>query len=289
MPFGSNLFKESCLVVRFLLRGKSAVIGTGLLFALGVAMIYGDDFVLGMLALTFAGVWGIAAWLVSEELEKRKPSRPRKPKYTALQGYRQARVRYFFWKLSIPAAIVFMLVLSGVFANNKREKKILKELHGVLLPDHDPDLEGPCKPEGNQLAIRIGSNSVTTDSFPLTVIKAGGIPVLTMDRLPDGRISTTLDVRDQDGKIIVRLDKEGFVVNPNNYLSVRRPDKSSLEVIDQYGNEALKARYRNRRFFDITARINSNGRTIDLGNLMVSGTCVYNFKLGPDAAIIALP
>ncbi len=40
------------------------------------------------------------------------------------------------------------------------------------------------------------------------------------------------------------MDKEGFVVNRNNFLEVKR-NKSSLKIIDEYGNEVLKVRYLN--------------------------------------------
>ena len=48
-----------------------------------------------------------------------------------------------------------------------------------------------------------------------------------------------------DGKIVASIKNNFFDVNPNNTLTRRRPDASTLEVIDEFGKQALKMRFMN--------------------------------------------
>jgi len=47
-----------------------------------------------------------------------------------------------------------------------------------------------------------------------------------------------MDVKGEDGRLIARLNGNGFVINRNNYLEMQRPDRTRLIVYDQNGNEA---------------------------------------------------
>ena len=59
----------------------------------------------------------------------------------------------------------------------------------------------------------------------------------------------SVDIRDKHNEIVVRLDKDGFVVNRNYILYMLRPDKSTILIKDAYGKEMLYARYMNPREF----------------------------------------
>lgn len=91
-------------------------------------------------------------------------------------------------------------------------------------------------------------NAALITTFPHTVIEVEHdkvkTPVLSLARSQSGVITVLLDMRSKDGRIIARMDKDGFVVNRNNFLEMKK-DKSSLKIIDEYGSEVLKVRYLN--------------------------------------------
>ena len=68
--------------------------------------------------------------------------------------------------------------------------------------------------------------------------------VLTLTRQGNNAIAVNLDIRSGDGKVIVRMDRDGYVVNRNNILSIKK-NKSSLTVLDLYGREVLGIEYLN--------------------------------------------
>jgi hypothetical protein len=76
------------------------------------------------------------------------------------------------------------------------------------------------------------------------VVNSTRLPAVQLDRLPDGLLVVLLDVRSANGKIIARMNRDGFVANRNNYMEMKR-DKSSLTIIDEYGQEVLRVRYLN--------------------------------------------
>jgi hypothetical protein len=127
MPSKKTFGSEILRVVRFLLRTKPAEIGATFLSAVGLQMIYGDDYILGITTLSFSAIWGISAWWLSDKLQEYKPQPPKKQKYTKIQKYKRDIQRYLFWKFSVPLVIVAVLVPLALLTNNKREEKILKQ------------------------------------------------------------------------------------------------------------------------------------------------------------------
>jgi hypothetical protein len=158
-------------------------------------------------------------------------------------------------------------------------------MFGVLIPANDPEPLGkPCALTDDELGIYIGNGfSVKAHRFPLSVVTIAERPVVVIDRNQDGSVNLSMDIRSEDGKIIARLSKNEFVVNQNNYLSMKRPDRSSLIIVDQYGNEVLRARYLNRRAFRVTGRLNSAGRTVDLSDSYIHNIC-FDILHGPEGA-----
>jgi hypothetical protein len=132
-----------------------------------------------------------------------------------------------------------------------------ESLSGKLVPGHDPTPDNICgKGSNDSVLVFLGKeeshNAVLVSQFPHTVLAIGlpGInptPVLRLERSTNGELIVDLDIRSHDGKIITRLDKDGFVVNGNNVLKMNKdPRGHYLVVIDQYGKEALNIKYINR-------------------------------------------
>ncbi len=216
-------------------------------------MIYGGDFMLGLIALILTGAWGIAAWFLSEELKRRKPQPPRKQKYRQIQKYKFARQRYLFWKFSIPIGIVFLLMLSARFVNEKRQEKMLSEFEGFLLPMNEPDPPSFCHPTNvDALKLFIGPNEVYSSRFPFVVLRVYGKNRVVIDRDAGGKIALSVDILDQQGKMIVTFEKGHFTVVHSNILDMKRPNSGTLIVRDQYKNEVLDVRYLNKRSLQIS-------------------------------------
>jgi hypothetical protein len=121
-------------------------------------------------------------------------------------------------------------------------------------------------------------NTVLVTQFPRTVVAIKDVgPAITLDRSDDGSISVEMDIRSKDRRIIARLDKNGFVVNRNNFLEMRK-DKSNRVVTDEYGAEVLNAHYLNRNAFVLKGVLTYPDRNpipIKLGPRM-SGVCLAN-------------
>ena len=113
---------------------------------------------------------------------------------------------------------------------------------------------------------------------------------LTLDRDPKNRgINVTMDVFGADEKIVVGIEKNEFTVNPNNYYRMKRPDKSTLVVLDQYKKEVLNIRYLNRRAIKLSAllyypgvqgpiEIDDDGIKVETG--LVSDSCSLGLAKG---------
>jgi hypothetical protein len=89
-----------------------------------------------------------------------------------------------------------------------------------------------------------GSNSTLVRDFPFYVLSSATLgPLITLKRSSDGLVVIVMDVKDKDGKVVVRLDDNGYVIGSR--LLISRPDKSTLVVYDEYGQKAIEVHYLN--------------------------------------------
>jgi hypothetical protein len=151
----------------------------------------------------------------------------------------------------------------GVLAKQQQlyehEEQVAESLNGQLIPANEKTPPNACPPVPSDGAIVMvgdlkAQNASVFSKFPHTIIvseRRG--PVLVVDKTPSGSLALVLDLRSNDGKIIARIDKNGFVLNRNNYLEVKR-DKSSLIIIDEYGTEVLNIRYINSRAIAVSGK-----------------------------------
>lgn len=113
--------------------------------------------------------------------------------------------------------------------------------------------------------------------------------VVVVDRLEDGAMAILLDLRSEAGRVVASLDKDAFMVNRNNILEMKRPDRNTLIVVDQSKRQAIKARYLNRQAFSIEGAVFVPGRgIISLGNPLnmaqFDGNCMSQ-SFGPMVGI----
>lgn len=277
-------------IARFLLRREPAGFGATALFSVGLAMIYGDDFILGIVFLALAGIWAIGAWLVSEELQKRKPQPPMKSKYEKIKKYRHARRGYLFWKWSIPAGIIGALMLSALFVDVKRQEKLLHEYQGVLRAANDPDPPSFCADiPGDAVKVFMGRNEGWGRQFPFTVLRVRGKDRIVIDRDRSGALALSTDIFDKEGRVVVTFEHGRFTVVQSNILDMKRPDRSTLIVRNQFKDEVLNVRYLNKHSVQFSGLLQypEFGQLRIPKTVAVSGFCAGG-SVGPDGSVIAL-
>jgi hypothetical protein len=129
------------------------------------------------------------------------------------------------------------------------EEELAEALRGKLTPGNDPTPANYCDPpQVGDVVVMFGNeeqhNTALVSRFPHIVLesRAHG-PVVTLDR--DGAlVAVVLDMKSADGKIIARLNSNGWVVNRNNVLSANK-DAHGLEILDEFGADVLSVRYLN--------------------------------------------
>jgi len=155
-----------------------------------------------------------------------------------------------------PKAVMDKLdeIQQGMRAANLKAE--LTTFNGWLEPAGEPIPAHSCGtvPDDVMLLFLGNRGNVTeVNRFPHTVINVRGGRALQLDRSPAGLITPIIDIRSADNRIIVQMNsKDGFAVNQSNSLLMKRPDKSTLVVEDQYGNEVLNAHYINEHAFQLT-------------------------------------
>ncbi len=267
---------EARNIFKFPLKNKPAEICAPTVFAVGLAMIYGDDFVSGFISVCLAGAWAMAAWLLSDELARKKPTPPRKQKYIRVEKYKEARKRYLIWKFSIPAGIIVVVALGAAFADQKREEKLLKEYAGFLLPGDEPDPPSFCSASVNPDALKmfIGRNEAFSNKFPFIVLRVSKQDRIVVERDDSGRIALNMDILDDSGKVIVSFEHGRFTVVQGNILDMKRT-KSTLVVRDQYKKEVLNVRYLNKKSLQFSGSLHYPGTgLVVLPSSAVDGICV---------------
>ena len=162
------------------------------------------------------------------------------------------------------------------------EEKLAESFSGKIVAGSAPTPPNACGtniPEGT-VVVAIGTSAFKVTVFPHTVLVINGRPALELVRLNQDVIAPVLDVRGQDGRIVARFDEDGYVVG--NHLAVKRPDSSTLSVIDEFGKEAINIKYPNKHIIVIKGSMNYNGKEVNLSRIGLSNICLINRGNGPD-------
>lgn len=286
-----DLVSELSRMCRFLLGETPTLVGAPLLFTAGLTMIYGDDFLLGTIVVCLTAAWGIAGWWLSSELQRRKPQLPKKQRYALIEKYKQGRHRFLLWKFAIPLPIVAAMGLSVLLVNGRRQAKILREYEGFLMPADKPDPPSFCSGDKtlfgvgkDALKVFMGRNEAFSSHFPFVVLRVHKKDRIVIDRDETGRIALSMDILDSQGRVVVTFEKGHFTVVQANILDMKRPDRSTLIVRDQYKNEVLNIRYLNKKSLLVSGVL----RYPDEGPIMipmapaVDGICVGNSQVAFD-------
>jgi len=226
----------------------------------GIALSNGGDyfFLCAYVSSVCAYLWSLGTWVTSDTFDKtrRLSSRERR-------GLESAPILRKWAGLFGVAGITLLFLLSCWITYSVRERKSLESLAGRLYPSDDPTPPNACVTpiSPKSVLLVIGENAVVVDTFPHSVVSVRGKDYLSIDRDADGIISLSLDIKGPDGRLIVRMNREGFAVNANNYLQMKRPDKSTLQVTDQYGDLVVDAKYSNRQSFILNGSVRLDPRS----------------------------
>jgi hypothetical protein len=161
------------------------------------------------------------------------------------------------------------------------EEELAESLSGRLIPANDPMPENRCSSflKPSDVLVRIGipemENFAVVRSLPATVLAipaaydagrdgplAGiGIgygapiePIFGLARLDDGTLVIKMTIRSSDHHIIAKLDENGFVVNRNQILEMKRDEHSLRLVDDMDGEEIINIRYLNPRAISVQGK-----------------------------------
>lgn len=187
------------------------------------------------------------------------------------------------------------------------EREMSEIFAGRLVPGNTPTPPNACDEAVSDHLLAITPNTTLllfpdnnvqlVDTVPYTVVRVGSRDVIAFDHNPYGpEIYLSVDFRDENNKIMVRIDKNG-IFNPRG-LNVLRPDKSTLLIEDSYGNDFFRATFLNPHAFQVSGKIIYCGKPADIGKIYsfhVSNSCMgeadtnlYN-GLDPAAITVSAP
>lgn len=237
-----------------------------------------------------AWLWSLGSWFTSDTVLRmnRRTRRQRR----GLDTYSPTLV--FLKKYSVPVFVTVLLGYTWYGISDISLRKELQSMQGLLEPASDPMPSWSCAanlhPDEYLVLIGKGNeqNAVVTNKSPHVILASNRFgPVLTIWRQGDGSILLFFEIRSSDGRIIVKFNGT-FQINPNNIMEMKRDDRSSLRIVDQYGNEVINARYLNPHAFAISGRLNYGGAIVPIAMPHVSGICV-NSSQGVVGADFGVP
>jgi len=225
--------------------------------AMLAALIWFDQvarFQLAYLLLWVLTAYSITAWLCSEKLAKKRPRDvllylPDGTPLTSKGTYRA-------WIL-VPVTLM-ALVASCItwFIRNQQVEAEFASLAGRLYPGNETvDIKCPLTTP-NGLFLIFGTNTYFTKEFPHTAIAIDCDDILQIDRESDGSIGVNLTIFDENRNVMVKLNRDHFLVNGNHVFRIdRRHSRSRLYVYDEHDEEVLYVHLANKNVLQMRAMI----------------------------------
>ena len=165
------------------------------------------------------------------------------------------------------------------------EEKLAESTSGILTPASLPSPDNDCiKKHPDGFAVLYGDNTSVIKYFPHHIVVSSAGPLMTLDKLSSGDIVIIMDVRHPTGKIVARLDEQGYVIGSR--LLIKRPDNSTLIVFDEYGNKALDVHYLNPRAVSVNGYLNYSGQIHNIQLENNHYACSYSPNPNPGAVDI---
>lgn len=173
---------------------------------------------------------------------------------------------------------------SGVLDRQNRsfekQQELSEQVIGRLVPGDSATPHNACSangPKSGDFLVITGDSADITRSLPHTIIMVGKTPVLSVSRVENtDNIAISVDMRDQLNRIAFRIDENG-VVNRSNLIALH-PDKSTLLVQNEYGEEVFRARFLNPKAISVTGRVGYCGHLFQIES--IHGYCSVHNGIG---------
>ncbi len=116
---------------------------------------------------------------------------------------------------------------------------------GPLIAANEPMPLTACGGAKNSFLMEFGPQTIMAQgNGPFTPIQVGTCPALTLKRTAAGLMIDAFGY-DSDGNVVYRIARNNFEMVLRGFLKAERPDKSTLRIVDELGNESLSVRYLN--------------------------------------------
>jgi hypothetical protein len=286
--WAAKLAKEAWHMAKPFFHWRISQISIPLWFATGIGMALAYKFLLAYLFFVLFGGSGLLCWAASDYLAKEKQKLRSRPLRRSGE-YKTRLVRYEVTKWTMTTIIVAMTGICVFLTQAEESEYDLMQMRGVLIAGNYLTPSNSCNPDllpTDAVALLMGSkgDATWTNKFPHTVIAYGDDPVLTLDRIEDGNIAVSLKVLDKSGDLVSSIDRNEFNIANHALLTHKpRPDKSTLVVFDEEGNEALYVRYLNKKAIYVRGYmyLGSQRWNIDIpGKNMCIGGFGVDMKIG---------
>ena len=258
-------------------------------------MLTYNHFLPAYMFFSIAGLWTVIFWQVSDylnakstELQKQLQRFKKKPtKQKTIVALKKARRAYWLSNMLGSCAIFALTVACLVWTRTAQTEYELSLLSGWLIPAGDADPPSFCAydvKDPNALKVFMGRNEAFSSKFPYVALRVYKKDRMIIDRDENGRVALNLDILDNQRKVITTFEKGRFTVDQSNILDMKRPDRSTLIVRDQYKNEVLNVRYLNRTSLQISGVLRYPGAgVISIPKTSaVNGMCAGNAEVAFD-------
>jgi hypothetical protein len=122
------------------------------------------------------------------------------------------------------------------------------DIHGWLQPAKDPMPETGCgEIARNRAIVVLGTNGfLFNGGDKIPTVRVGTCDVVSMARSPEG-ILVNASVYSANGELAARVENNEWHLVPGQISYGKRPDRSTLIVLDKFGKEMLWVRFLNPR------------------------------------------
>lgn len=200
-------------------------------------------FILAYIFAIAATSWSLGYWLTCDFLRSKNPKTW--PKTERKRSTLKNLYIYRSWQFVISVCIIILFILTCFCIAWVSEQKELSSLHGWVYPGNGETPINACGDLSNgQMIVLLGKVAVLVDSFPKSVLAINGQKVINIDKKQDGSMAISMDIFDDAGHIITRIDNGKFDV-VNNILTMERTNRHSLRVVSNKGEEVISMKFIN--------------------------------------------
>jgi len=149
------------------------------------------------------------------------------------------------WVACVGTILVLLAITSHL--NNgivdKREAAKRPVYFGEILPANEPTPISVGQLEKGSVALVLGGNTIITNNKTVA-LTVGGQPFLSV-RVQNGSLFLSARLVNSNNQPVVRIIDNEFQASPERTFNPRQPDRSSLLVRDENGQEILNVRFIN--------------------------------------------